>query len=226
LGFRSRPTVARPVTATITGAVLTLLLIAGAATAAVKVKQTPAGKALARGALLTRTQLGKGWSAKAAGQPAQKPGCTGFEPAPAGVVEVGVAGSARFSQSSNGPFVSEAVFGYRTAKQAAALASGLMKSGFEQCVADDLVDGSTAKVEFTVTSRSSVRVPAVGSADAGYRAGGIATEGTTSIPVYLDTILIDRGRTLAELSISSFQQPPSASLEHRLVRAAVRRLDA
>jgi hypothetical protein len=57
-----------------------------------------------------------------------------------------------------------------------------------------------------------------------FRVDGRATESGQSTPVYLDVVLIARGRVVVELELSSFESPARASLELRLARTLARRI--
>jgi hypothetical protein len=57
-----------------------------------------------------------------------------------------------------------------------------------------------------------------------YRVNGQATTPGQNVPVYLDVVLITRGRYVSELQLSNFDNPPSHSLELRLARLLASRL--
>ena len=192
--------------------------------AAVTHRHTAADMALARGALLRRADLGPGWSqASPAGKPAPLT-CSQFQPATAGVVETGSASSPTFQQSSSGPFVADSAYVYASAAEERAYWDKVMRPGLLRCVAAALTQGSGSGLRFTVTAKQRLTLPKLPSSAAGYRVSGTASGSGQTIDVYLDMVVLGRGRAISAISLSTFSQPVDRRLELRLARLAANRL--
>jgi hypothetical protein len=180
--------------------------------------------ALARGALLRRSDLGSGWTGSPASRGVPALTCSRFDPSLAGVVEQGAAVSPTFNNGSSGPFVSAVAYAYQTRQQATTLWGLVARPGLGRCVADSLVHGSGHGVTFAVTNAGSLPLPGLKGRHAAYRATGTASTTLQTIDVYLDMVLLGRGQTVATVSISSFFAPPSRAFELKLARTVLRRL--
>jgi hypothetical protein len=205
-----------------TAAALAVLL--GSAAAATVRRHTPAGSALARHALLRRGDLGRGWSGSPAPKKVPELTCPGFSPPLQGVVETGSATTPTFQGSSSGPFVSETAYAYATAAQQGTVRGKVGQPGLLRCVAASLAQGSSNGVRFTVTDKRLLTLPKLAARAAGYRVTGTASRPGQTIDVYLDVLLLGRGETVTEISISSFAQPVARAFELRLGRIVARRM--
>jgi hypothetical protein len=188
-------------------------------------RHTPAGTTLAASALLRRSDFGRGWRVSAPPpRSVPRPTCPRFHPATKGVVEVGAAASPTFSGGSSGPFVSQSAFAFATSAQRAAFWHAVSRPGLLRCVEDSLRHGSAGGVHFTVAGGRALPLPALGVQAHGYRVRGTANTTNQSVDVYVDLILLGRGRTVSGLSVSSFEQPVARRLELRLARVVAARL--
>jgi hypothetical protein len=186
---------------------------------------TRAGNALARRVLLSRRDLGRGWSSGAPPRSAPPLTCPTFDPLLRGETEIGAAATARFEQpAAGGLFVSQVADTYATAGQGAAAARGLIRPGLIRCLAASLTGGSTAAIHFAVTRRGRLGLPRLGVDAAGYRVSGTASQPYQIVPVYLDAIVLAHGQTITEVSFASFETPPPRALELRLARLLAHRL--
>jgi hypothetical protein len=138
-------------------------------------------------------------------------------------VEIGRAGSPTWEQSANGPFVSETTYAYASAGQETSVWDAVVRPKFARCAAQSLIAGSGGGVSFKVTRAHPLGLPGFPSGSR-YRVSGTATSSGQSVDVYLDQIVIGRGKVIAVLSVSSFEAPVANRLELRLARAALRRL--
>lgn len=203
------------------------LMGAAAAPAIVKQRHSQAGMTLARHVLLRRADLGGGWSEESpAPQKAPQLTCPRFDPFVSRVTEVGAAASPTFQKSSSGPFVSQSAYVYATADQASTFWDKVVRPKLLRCVADSLANGSSQGVHFTVTGKRLLALPPLPVKAAGYHVSGMASLQYQTIQVYLDMIVLGRGSAVAQISTSSFYQPPSRRLELRLARKLARRLPA
>jgi hypothetical protein len=207
------------------GRVVLVLLASGGFTAAGAFGATGGGSQLANRALLTRAQLGSGWSVNSS-RPRSVPPltCGAFHPGTKGITRAGAAASPTYQQSASGPFVSQVAYAYASATQAQQVWGKVVRPALVRCVASALAQSSGSGVHFKVTGRRLLALPKLAANVAGYRASGTATQSAQSIDVYLDMIVLGRGSVITAVSISSFQQPAGRALELRLARAAARRL--
>lgn len=183
------------------------------------------GSQLANHALLTRAQLGSGWSVNSSPPRSVPPlRCGAFHPGTKGITRAGAAASPTYQQSASGPFVSQVAYAYASATQAQQVWGKVVRPALVRCVASALAQSSGSGVHFKVTGRKLLALPKQSVNVAGYRASGTATQSAQSIDVYLDMIVLGHGSVITAVSISSFQQPAGRALELRLARAAARRL--
>jgi hypothetical protein len=188
---------------------------------------TPAGEAAASAALLRRGDFGHGWSQESSA-PAKVPSltCPAFDPRFAGAVQTGAAASPTFSAGSSGPFASEDAHAYATTGEQGTVWRALVRPRLVRCAAASLRRGGGDGVSFTVTAQRPLSLPALPAPAAGYRVSGTASLPDQMIDVYLDMFVVGRGTTIAEVVLSSFEQPPPRALELRLLRTVDRRMSA
>lgn len=191
---------------------------------AVTRRHTAAGNALAGGTLLRRSDFGPGWSASSPPRSVPPLTCRRFHPATGGVVEDGAAGSPTFSAGSSGPFVSQDAYAYATGAQAGEFWRRSTKAGLLRCLSDSLKSGSAGGVRFTVTGSRPLALAGLPTPARFYRVSGTATMPDQAVDVFLDMIVMSRGRTVTEISVSSLEQAPARQLELRLARTVAGRL--
>jgi hypothetical protein len=187
---------------------------------------TAAGTAAATRMLLTKRDLGTGWTATPAGKTPPALTCAGFAPSTDRVVETGVAASPAFRGGDAGPFVGESVYVYATPAQARRFWLRVVGAGVRSCLTQSVVQGSTTDVKFAVKRIHDLALPALGARRAGYRLTATATAPGQTVDAYVDLLLIGDGEAIAAISLSSFSQPVSERVELALARAAARRLAA
>jgi hypothetical protein len=93
-------------------------------------------------------------------------------------------------------------------------------------VAASLRHGSGGGIRFATTHQGQLGLPKLGARRSGYRVAGTATTTAQTINVYLDMVVLARGRTLTAISLSSFSEPVTRSLELGIARRAAARLPA
>jgi hypothetical protein len=203
---------------------LGLLGVSASAATALTRRHTAAGDALAAHRLLRRADFGRGWSTS--GPPRAVPAltCPRFSPATPHVTESGAAVSPTFSVGSSGPFVGQSAYEYGTGAQRATFWRAVARPGLLRCVADSLSNGSASGVRFTVTGKRLLALPSLSARAIGFRVSGTGTTGGQSVDVYLDVIVVGRGRSVAAISLSSLEQPVPRSLELRLARTVSARM--
>ena len=205
-------------------AVVLAVLLAGTAGGAVATHPTAAGKALARGTLLRRSDLGRGWTSTPA--PKTVPGltCPAFSPPLSGVVQIGGAISPTYERSTTGPFASQTAYAYASASVQDTVWREVARPHLLTCVAASLVRSTGGGAHFKVESKRLVALPSLPVHAMGYRVVGTASVPNQTVNVYLDVILLGGGTTVTELSFSSFLQPTARAFELRLARIVAGRV--
>jgi hypothetical protein len=200
---------------------------AGAANAPAKKKvkttHTAAGMAAAARAVLGAADLGPGWTAGKAGAADASLECGSAAP-PKGIVETGKAVSPTFSESSSGPFVSQAVFVYASAPEAQQVWQQTAGKAALACLARSVAGGSSKGIRFTVLHEQTLARPAVGDRSAAYRVVARVHATAQTIPAYVDLVLVGRGDALTEISYSAFSTPVGRAVELAVAQALARRL--
>jgi hypothetical protein len=198
-----------------------------AAAFAHKHKHAPSPETLrARQVLLHRADLGSHWAMTPPAKGVPTLTCPAFSPNLSSLPKPGAAVSPTFSQTENGPFVSQTAYVYPKAAQALTFWHRVVTPRLSVCVAGSLTASSTQTVQFKLTRKRALKVPAIADRRAGYRVIGVATTTAQEITVYLDMIVVGRGTGLTQVSFTSFAQPPARSLELRLARLVAGRLPA
>jgi hypothetical protein len=206
--------------------VLAAAALAGTASAATPSAQhTSAGTAAAKASLLTRADLGKAWTPGATGTPGLHLSCTGWAPSGKGVVETGAAGSPSFASSQVGPFVSQTTSVYGSTRQASTYWARAVQPGLLQCVVQTVNAIEARGIKVKVLSKGSLPINKVASLVAGYRVvASLTAPGKTARKLYFDVVLLGRGNTLSELSMTSFVAPIPAKVENALAQVVASRI--
>jgi hypothetical protein len=196
---------------------LALVLAAGAPAH----HHTAAGTKAARATLLTRTDVGKGWTAAA---PTSQQGvaltCPGHSPRGTGVVEVGAASSPAFSPAPTGPFVQQNTSVYASAAQAGAWWRRAVTPSLARCASETFAALGARGVKVGGVRSGKLEVSTVLPHTATYRINATAN----GKKLYFDLIVLGSGNTITAVTITSFVQPVSAKYESALAALIVRRL--
>jgi hypothetical protein len=202
-----------------------LALLAGPALAAAASHDAASGTTLARAALLQRTELGNGWSV-AAPAPARVPPltCPAFKPSTVGVVQTGAAASPTFRASTSGPFVSQAAYAYETDAQETRVWRAVVRRRLLACAAATLLSGASDDVSFAVTGKRLLALPKMFARASGYAVTGTATSSEVPTDVYLDMVVLGRGRTITEITVSGLDQHAARHNAVHLARIVARRM--
>jgi hypothetical protein len=181
---------------------------------------------LARKVLLRQADLGAHWKSTPPAKGVPTLTCPAFSPNVSSLPKPGAAASPTFNQTANGPFVSQTAYVYPKAAQALTYWHRVVTPRLSACVAGSLTASSTQSVQFKVTRKRTLTLPAIADRRAGYRVIGVASTAAQEITVYLDMIVVGRGSGLTQVSFTAFSQPPSRSMELRLARLVAGRLPA
>jgi hypothetical protein len=198
-------------------AALALALAATAVAADPAAKHTSAGNSAAKASLLTLKDLGQGWQAGQTGTPGLHLSCPGYRPSGKGIVETGVAGSPAFANSQSGPFVSQTASVYASSSQAAAYWNRAVKAGLIACVTQTVETIGARGVKVKITSQGGLPISKPTSMTAGYRVVATLSSKTAgSHTLYFDVIVVGKGKTLTEITLSSLIAPIPAKVENAL----------
>lgn len=188
-------------------------------------KHTTAGTKAAKASLLTLKDLGQGWQAGQAGTPGLKLGCTGWRPSGSGIVETGAAGTPAFAGGSVGPFLSQTASTYATAKQAATYWARAVQPGLVKCVVQTVQALEAQGVKVTITHQGALPVSKAAQLTSAFRVVASLSAGSKQPEkLYFDVILVGQGKTLTEISLSSFVAPIPAEVENALATLVAHRL--
>ena len=187
---------------------------------------TKADTALARSALLKRSDVARGWSSVPAPTHVPPLTCSQYSPSPAGTVLTGDAASPTFSAGSSGPDISSDTYVYKTAAQAGTVWRRVVTAKLVRCVAAGLVDGSGHGIKFTVNREHPLSLPPIAAQRRGYRVAGTETATDQQVGVYLDQLMLERGRMITAITFGTYVVAPSSALELRLARKLAARMSS
>lgn len=204
-------------------------VLVGAATAsAPAAKHTAAGTSGAKASLLTLKDLGTGWQAGQPGTPGLHLSCKGWSPSGGGIVETGAAGTPSFAGGQLGPFLSQTTSVYESAQEASAYWKHAVQPGLITCVTQTVqaIEAQGQGVKVTITKQGALAVPKTAAPlVAGYRVVANLTSKTAGThPLYFDVLLLGKGKTLTEITLSSFVSPIPAKVESALAALVAHRL--
>jgi hypothetical protein len=176
---------------------------AGTDPRAERVRLTAADTALAKRTILRRTDLAAGWRAvPSSSDDSSRMSCPGYDPDFSAFTITGKATST-FGHPAGGSIVSgievyasraDAVGDFRVGAQPGA--TKCMRTTFEQALASTAGSG----VNVTITSSRTVPAPHVGERSMAVRIVGDVSAGGQHVPLYMDVIAFQRGRSIATLA--------------------------
>jgi hypothetical protein len=207
---------------------LAVLLVAataagGAAAAGPAKKHTSAGNASARASLLSAKDLGTGWKVTAAiSQQAPSFQCRGYQPNEDDLVEIGAATSPSFSAS--GAIIQQYTAVFATAGQASTLWGRAVKRGLVNCVAQTLASIQSKGIKVSDLSGGTVGMPKPIAKTMVYRVIATLKAGNRALRTYFDVIVLSSGKTVTEVTISTFGNPVPAKSELALAQVVAKRL--
>ncbi len=199
-------------------------LAATAAAAGPALKRTTAGDTAAQASLLPGSVLPGFKATTKRGTQGFEVDCSGWRPSGAGIVETGSANSPDYSGGTDGPFIIQLSDVFATAGQASALWTRAVKPGLIACVTSTLDTITTKGIRVKVLSQGALAVSAAGPMTAAYRviANLTSSSSGSTLKTYFDVVLVGRGKTLSELTFSSFGAAVPTTVESALAAAAYR----
>lgn len=199
---------------------LVALALASAAAAAVdrdpraeKERLTPAGNALARSVALGRRDLGRGWTASAVPKD-DGPPCKSFSPDLSRFTITGKAHT--MFADRNGSSVQSAVEVYASKAQAEGDFRAGARPGQARCLREALAHAESEApggVSLRFRSARMLRAPKVGQRAAAYRLVGALEANGVSFALYMDLLVVQRGRTMVALFFTGLERPVGGQLE-------------
>jgi hypothetical protein len=206
-------------------ATLALAVTAVAAAAGPALEHTAAGTAAAKASLLTRTDLGTGWTATTTKGAGIEVSCSGHVPNGKGIVETGAAASPSFAGGSTGPFIVQETSVYKTTGQASTYWKRAVDPGLVACTRQALESISSHGIKIKILSQGPLQVQRVAPLTAGYRVVAMLSSKTEkSLKTYMDWIFVGKGSSLTQIEISDFTQPVPAKYEYALAVIAYSRM--
>jgi len=203
--------------------VVAAVAVGDASAAAPAVKRTKADDAAARATLLTSADLGKEWKVtRATSQQAPGFSCSGYEPSGRGIVETGAATSPSFS--SNGAIVQQNTGVYATAKQARAFWARAIRPGLAACAGQTLASIESRGIVVSNLAAGTLPLAKPVPRTAAYRVTATLKANGKTLKTYYDVLIVSRGRTITEITISTFGNPAPQAFEHALAVIVARRL--
>lgn len=202
------------------------VLVGSAAAAGPAAKHTKAGTSGAQASLLTLKDLGAGWQAGQTGTPGLHLSCKGWTPSSAGIVETGAAGTPAFAGGQLGPFLSQTTSVYDSPQDAATYWRRAVQPGLIACVTQTVQAVARSGVKVKITKQGSLAVPKTAAQlVAGYRVvANLTSKKAGTHPLYFDVLLLGKGKTLTEITLSSFVSPIPAKVETALATLVSHRL--
>jgi hypothetical protein len=194
------------------------LVVSSAAAAATRdpraeqLRLNPRDGALARSVALTRSDLGAGWTPSPVPKD-EGPACRSFSPDLSRFTITGKAHT--MFADARGSSVQSVVEVYATRAQAAGDFLASAKPAQTGCLREALLyarrevpDGVT----LSVVSARMLRAPRIGERAASYRLVGKLESRGVSFPLYMDLLVVQRGRTMVALFSTGFQRPVAGQL--------------
>ncbi len=206
---------------------LALAVTAAAAAAGPALDHTAAGSAAAKASLITKTDLGSGWTSSATKGAGIEVSCTGHVPSGKGIVETGAAASPSFAGGQAGPFVVQETSVYKTSAQASAYWKRAVDAGVVNCTRQALETITAKGIKIKIDSQGPIKVQQVGKLTAGYRVvATLSSAKQKSLKTYMDWIFVGKGNALTQIEISAFSQAVPAKYEYALATIAYSRMGA
>ena len=201
--------------------VLALTVTAAAAAAGPVVEHTAAGTSAAKASLLTKTDLGSGWTATTTKGAGIEVSCSGHMPNGKGIVETGAAASPSFAGGSTGPFIVQETSVYKTSRQTSAYWQRAVNAGLVTCTRQALESITSKGIKVKIDSQGALKLQQVAPLTAGYRVvATLSSKTQKALKTYMDWIFVAKGNTLTQIEISDFTQPVPAKYEYALALIA------
>jgi hypothetical protein len=185
-------------------------------------KPTAADQARARAIVLSRADLGAGWRRDTSSGSGSRPRCSFYNPDQSDLVETGHAETSFRRGNTN--FVTSSVGIFRTVAQAKTAYRRVVRPELPRCLAEIFAKGTGNPKAVRILSAGPLPFPGFGDRSNAYRLRATYTTSSATIPVTLDTVLINRGRSDVLLGFIGIGPPAASSLERFLSGKVAARL--
>jgi hypothetical protein len=200
---------------------LALAVTAAATAAGPAVEHTSSGTAAARASLLTKADLGTGWTESATKGAGIEVSCTGHVPSGKGIVETGAAASPSFAGGSTGPFIVQETSVYKTRAQASTYWKRAVSADVVACMRQALQTITSKGIKLKIVSQGPLQVQMVAPLTSAYRVvATLSSKTQKGLKTYMDWIFVGKGNALSQIEISDFTQPVPAKYEYALALIA------
>lgn len=200
------------------------VVLAPALATAASARPTSSSPALLASSVLLRpSDFGTSWASESDPSSAASPICLspGTNGAPA---VAGEAMSWAFSQGSAGPYLQQYALAYSTATAARLVWISLTTGALVRCVTANLGSESIGDLRFKIAESQDHTISVPGVRAFGHELVATSSLAGQSSTLYLDLLLLQHGRRLTALSVTSLDTPPIPSTELSLERLIARRL--
>jgi hypothetical protein len=185
-------------------------------------KPTPADQARARAVVLSRADLGAGWKAEKSSGGASNPRCSFYNPDQSDLVETGHADSS-FSRGDT-LLVFSSVGIFKTAAQARSGYRRVVRPELPRCLGEIFAKGTGNPKAVRIVATGPLPFPGYPDRSNAYRVRAAFKTSSGTIPVTLDAVLINRGRSDVVLGFIGIGPPAAPSLERALSGKVAARL--
>ncbi len=179
-------------------------------------RHTKADMALARAAAVHASDLGAGWKGEASTNTNQsRPRCASYNPDQSDLVETGKYDSPDFSRP-DGTFVSSTTGVFRTAAMARTGYARVAVPALPRCFGQLFAQQIQKPNSITILRTGEIPFARIGDRSNAYRLTAAVKVGKTTVPVAIDMVLFDRGRTDVAMIFFSTPKAFPASFEQAL----------
>lgn len=187
-----------------------------------KERLTAADNALARSVAVRASDLPVGWR-RVALPPDDGSRCKSFDPDLSAFTITGKARAGWVDAAGTGRSVVSLVEVYASRAQAAGDFAAAARPAAVGCLREGLTAGVAGRVPFRVVTARMVPAPRVGDRSAAYRVVVALTPSTLPVRVYLDVVVVQRGRSIAALMLTGIHESlPGRDALARTVAARMR----
>lgn len=177
-------------------------------------KFTAADQARAKAVALSHADLGAGWKAEKSGGNESSPRCSYYNPDQSDLVETGH-GDTSFTRGTT-LFVASSVGIFKTAGQAKAGYARVVRPQLPRCLGEIFAKGTGNPKAVKIVSTGPLSFPHYRDRSNAYRVTATFKTSSGTVPITIDTVLVNRGRIDVVIGFIGVGKPPAASLERSL----------
>jgi hypothetical protein len=204
-------------------AVAVLVPLAAAANGDPQKAYTKADQARARAASLRLADLGGGWKATPSTRDDSSPRCSTYNPDQSDLVETGKYQSPNFVRT-DGSFVATSSGVFRTTTMAKKGYARVATPALPGCFGELFAKGITKPNSAKVVSAGPLAFPRIGDRSSAYRLVATVTTPTGTVPVTIDLVAFNKGRTDVALIMVGIPKAFPAAFEQAAALRVVSRI--